>query len=105
MKKADNIFFAGQLSGVEGYMESAASGIIAGRNAVARFNNKNTLVLPNFTMIGALLNYITDSSVENFQPMGANFGILPPLENHIRDKKERYMAFSCRSLDWFDKNI
>ena len=70
LKKADNIFFAGQLSGVEGYMESAASGIIAGRNAVARFNNKNTLVLPNFTMIGALLNYITDSSDEFYRPNG-----------------------------------
>ncbi len=105
LKKNKNIFFAGQLSGVEGYMESAASGIIAGRNAVLRYKGEEALVLPEFTMIGALLNYITDSSVENFQPMGANFGILPPLENHIRDKKERYMAFANRSLNWFDTNV
>lgn len=105
LKKNSNIFFAGQLSGVEGYMESAASGIVAGRNAVSRFREEETLVLPKFTMIGALLNYITDLSVENFQPMGANFGILPPLENHIRDKKERYMALANRSLEWFNNNF
>ena len=56
-------------------------------------------------MIGALLNYICDEFVENFQPMGANFGILPALEQHIRDKRERYAAFSERSLNWFNKNI
>lgn len=100
--KNDKIFFAGQLSGVEGYMESAASGIIAGINAVRRFNGIDSLVLPNYTMIGALLNYITDSSVSNFQPMGANFGILPPLENKIKDKRERYMALSNRSLKYFE---
>ena len=54
-------------------------------------------------MIGALLSYICDDSVKNFQPMGANFGVLPPLDNHIRDKRERYMALSQRSLEWFDK--
>ena len=56
-------------------------------------------------MIGALLNYICDESVADFQPMGANFGIIPPLENHIRDKRERYAALSARSLDWFRDNI
>ena len=102
-KMANNLFFAGQLSGVEGYMESAASGIIAGINAAHRFYNKNPLILPCYTMIGALLNYITDETVSNFQPMGANFGVLPPLENHIRDKRERYMALANRSLDFFRK--
>lgn len=104
--KADkNIFFAGQLSGVEGYMESAASGIVAGINAAARIIGKDPLVLPQFSMIGALLGYITDPTVEKFQPMGANFGILPALDVKIRDKRERYMALSNRSLMWFDENI
>ncbi len=102
LKKHDNIFFAGQLSGVEGYMESAASGIMAAINAVNKLQNKPPLILPEFSMIGALLNYITDETVENFQPMGANFGILPPLDIHIRDKKERYAALSKRSLDYFE---
>ncbi len=105
LKIDDNVFFAGQLSGVEGYMESAASGIIAGINAANHILNKPELILPEFTMIGALLNYICDEFVENFQPMGANFGILPALEQHIRDKRERYAAFSERSLNWFNKNI
>ena len=101
LKANPNIFFAGQLSGVEGYMESAASGIIAGLNAVARLNETDPVILPKFTMIGALLGYITDESVSNFQPMGANFGIIPELLPHIRDKRERYMALSQRSLSWF----
>lgn len=104
LKKHDNIFFAGQLSGVEGYMESAASGILAAINAVNRLQDRQPLILPKISMIGALLDYITDESVENFQPMGANFGVLPPLDVHIRDKKERYAALSQRSLDYF-KNI
>ncbi len=103
LKSNKNIFFAGQLSGVEGYMESAASGIIAGINAAAAILKNEPLILPEFTMIGALLNYICDDSVENFQPMGANFGILPPLDVKIRDKKERYGALAQRSLDWFKK--
>ena len=102
LKKNNNIFFAGQISGVEGYMESAASGIIAGINAVNRLENIKPLILPKYTMIGALLSYICDESVKDFQPMGANFGILPQLETHIRDKRERYAAFSERSLNWFN---
>lgn len=105
LKTDGNIFFSGQLSGVEGYMESAASGIIAGINAAARLNGKNPLILPEFTMIGALLSYICNPAVTDFQPMGANFGIIPPLDPHIRDKRERYAALSDRSLDWFDKNF
>lgn len=100
--KLDNkIFFAGQLSGVEGYMESAASGIVAGINAVRHITAQDPLILPEFTMIGAILGYICDPTVVNFQPMGANFGIIPPLENHIRDKRERYAALAERSLKWF----
>lgn len=103
LKDNENIFFAGQLSGVEGYMESAASGIIAGLNAVARVCDTEPLILPKFTMIGALIGYITDESVVNLQPMGANFGIIPELVPHIRDKRERYMALSLRSLSWFEE--
>lgn len=105
LKKAKNIFFAGQLSGVEGYMESAASGIIAGINAANALLDKPVLVLPQISMIGALLNYITDPTVTNFQPMGANFGILPPLENHIRDKRERYAALAERSIKFLEDEI
>lgn len=101
----NDVFFAGQLSGVEGYMESAASGIVAGVNAVKFLKGEEPLILPDYTMIGALLNFITDKSVENFQPMGANFGIIPPLETHIRDKRERYAALSNRSLEWYKNNI
>ena len=102
LKSNSNIFFAGQITGVEGYMESAASGIIAGINAVRRLNNQEPLVLPKYTMIGALLGYISDQTVANFQPMGANFGIIPPLEQHIRDKRERYAALAERSLEYFE---
>ncbi len=103
LKKNSNIFFAGQLSGVEGYMESAASGIVAGINALAKLKNEEPLILPNFTMIGALLSYITDETVVDFQPMGANFGIIPSLEEHIKDKRERYMALAERSLKWYEE--
>ncbi len=101
LKNDANVFFAGQLSGVEGYMESAASGIIAGINAVRYIKNEQPLILPKYTMIGALLGFITDETVEKFQPMGANFGIIPPLDTHIRDKKERYAALAERSLSYF----
>lgn len=93
-----NIFFAGQITGVEGYMESAASGIIAGINAVRLARNEKAFVPDEYTMIGALAAYISDESVKYFQPMGANFGILEPIEPKIRDKKERYAALANRAL-------
>ena len=99
LKAQPNIFFAGQITGVEGYMESAASGIMAGKNAVLRAEGKPTAVLSEYTMIGALSRYISDESVSDFQPMGANFGILPPIEPKIRDKKERYSALAERALN------
>ena len=95
----ENLFFAGQITGVEGYMESASSGIMAGVNMVRKLQGKETLVLPETSMIGALSRYISDESVKNFQPMGANFGVLPPIEPKIRDKQERYAALSARGLD------
>ena len=99
LRKNLNIFFAGQITGVEGYMESAASGIMAGINAVRRAEGRESLVLSEYNMIGALSQYISDESVTNFQPMGANFGILPPIEPKIRDKRERYMALAQRALE------
>jgi methylenetetrahydrofolate--tRNA-(uracil-5-)-methyltransferase len=94
-----NIFFAGQITGVEGYMESASSGIMAGINAVRLAQGRESLMLSDLTMIGALTSYISDETVKNFQPMGANFGILPPIEPKIRDKRERYKALAQRALD------
>lgn len=105
LRENPNIFFAGQITGVEGYMESAASGIMAGKNAVLRANEKDTFVLDECTMIGALSRYISDGSVKNFQPMGANFGIFPPIEPKIRDKRERYMALAQRSLENIEEVI
>ena len=104
LKSNSNIFFAGQITGVEGYMESAAGGILAGINAIRRIQNKSKFVLPEETMMGALAHYISSSPAEDFQPMGANFGILPKIEPHIRDKKARYNALSDRSINIL-KNI
>lgn len=97
------IFFGGQISGVEGYMESAASGLMAGINLSKRLKGEETVILPEDTMIGALSRYISDESVKNFQPMGANFGVLPPLENKIRDKQERYMMLAQRGMESLKK--
>lgn len=98
--KADpNLFFAGQLTGMEGYMESAASGLMAGWNAAQRLLERETVVLPHETMIGALCRYLVGCDPAHFQPMGANFGILPPLGEQIRDKRVRYEALAQRSLD------
>ncbi len=99
LRSNDKIFFGGQITGVEGYMESAASGLMAGINLARRLLGEETVVLPQDTMIGALSRYISDESVKNFQPMGANFGVLPPLENKIRDKQERYMVLANRGMD------
>lgn len=93
------IFFGGQITGVEGYMESAASGLMAGINLAKRLRGEETVILPKDTMIGALSCYISDETVKNFQPMGANFGVLPPLEEKIRDKQERYMQLANRGMN------
>ena len=98
LRQDRKIFFAGQITGVEGYMESAASGIMAGINAFLFINGKPTLTLPETTEIGALSRYISDETVRDFQPMGANFGILPPLDVKIRDKQERYMKIAERGV-------
>lgn len=99
MKKYPNLFFAGQITGVEGYMESAATGVVAGLNAVRYLKGQTLMVPDNGTMIGALLNFISTSDPSNFQPMNANFGILPPLPIKIKNKKQRYNQYVQRSLD------
>ena len=103
-KLNNNIFFAGQITGVEGYVESISSGLVAGLNAVEKFLGKNVKVtFDNNTMIGALANYIS-SEKDNFQPMNANFGILKELEgNKIKDKKKRYEMLSNRALKLLEK--
>lgn len=99
LKNNPYLFFGGQITGVEGYMESAASGLMAGINLARRLCGEDTVILPHDTMIGALSRYISDESVKNFQPMGANFGVLPPLEEKIRDKQERYMQLANRGMN------
>lgn len=105
VKAQPNVFFAGQITGVEGYMESASSGIIAGINAVRLSQGRGLLELPKETMTGALADYISDETVKSFQPMGANFGILPPIEPKIRDKKERYSALAQRALAELEREM
>lgn len=105
LKRNPNLFFAGQITGVEGYMESASSGILAGKNAVRRLRGQQTLILPRETMTGALSAHVADSVSGDFQPMGANFGVLPPLDVHIRDKKERYRALAQRGLEKLDQAL
>ena len=105
LRSDPRIFFAGQITGVEGYMESAASGIMAGLNMARRLNGKDSLVLPSDTMIGALSRYISDESVTDFQPMGANMGILPPCPERIKDKQERYQRVADAALSSFGKAL
>lgn len=92
------LYFAGQITGVEGYMESASSGIMAGLNVARKILGEEEFVPSERTMIGALARYISNEAVENFQPMGANFGVLPPLDEKIRDKKLRYEKLAERGL-------
>ncbi|MEN6351169.1 MAG: methylenetetrahydrofolate--tRNA-(uracil(54)-C(5))-methyltransferase (FADH(2)-oxidizing) TrmFO [Syntrophomonas sp.] len=97
------VFFAGQITGVEGYMESAATGIIAGINAARSLSGHEPITPPSTTMIGALLDFITKARDSHFQPINANFGLLPALETRIRDKQKRYQAYAERALQAIDK--
>ncbi|WP_240375303.1 FADH(2)-oxidizing methylenetetrahydrofolate--tRNA-(uracil(54)-C(5))-methyltransferase TrmFO [Bacillus piscicola] len=97
-KGRDDLFFAGQITGVEGYVESAAAGLIAGRNAARLTSGETLKVFPAETVIGSLANYITTADPGNFQPMNANFGLLPPLDKRIKNKKERNEKLAERAL-------
>ena len=97
LKNHPNLFFAGQITGVEGYVESIASGLLAGINSVKQFKKEKKIIFPDTTMIGALTKYITTPR-KHFAPMNANFGILPELEEKIKDKKVRYEELAKRAL-------
>lgn len=99
LRKERRIYFAGQMTGVEGYIESAASGILAGINMAMALRQKPALLLPRDTMMGALAAYISDPTVVDFQPMGSNMGLLPPNPERIKDKSLRYQALAQRALD------
>lgn len=108
MKTNDNLFFAGQMTGVEGYVESAASGLIAGINAARLAENKQPIEFPAETAMGSMAHYITKTNPKGFQPMNVNFGLLPALEVKIRDKKARNQEYVNRSLQTiqnFVKNL
>ncbi|RYL92941.1 FADH(2)-oxidizing methylenetetrahydrofolate--tRNA-(uracil(54)-C(5))-methyltransferase TrmFO [Sporolactobacillus sp. THM19-2] len=98
-KVRENLFFAGQMTGVEGYVESAASGLIAGINAARYFSEKSCLVFSEESIIGSMAHYITSADPKHFQPMNANFGLLPPLQERVKDKKERAAGYATRALN------
>ena len=104
LKNKENIFFAGQITGVEGYVESIASGLCAGLNAYKLLKKEELATFPEQTVIGALSKYISSPN-EKFQPMNANFGILPPLEEEIKDKIKRYEKMAERSLHSMQNHI
>lgn len=104
LKTYPDIFMAGQITGVEGYVESAQSGMVAGINMARMLEGKEMLVFPNETVMGSLANYVINASKENFQPMKANFGILPDFSIRIK-KKERKAAYATRALDTMKKFV
>ena len=99
-KNNNNIYFAGQITGVEGYVESISSGLVAGINAANKFLEKEEIIFSKETMIGALAKYISTEN-DKFQPMNANFGILPCLDENIRDKKMKYTRLADRAIEFF----
>ena len=98
LQKEPRLFFAGQITGVEGYVESVASGLVAGINAARRLRNQPTLVFPQETALGALAHHLEGSPSVDFQPMNINFGIIPPLESRLKAKRERNLQISQRAL-------
>lgn len=102
-KRAAHLFLAGQLIGVEGYVESAAAGLVAGLNMARYLVGKEPVVFPRETAIGALLNHIVNAEIRHFQPMNINFGLFTPLNRRIKAKSERNRAFSARALGKIDE--
>lgn len=105
LKTKDNIYFAGQITGSEGYVCAIATGLYSAINIANRLNGKNNFVLEDITAIGAIIKYITEEK-KKFQPMGANFGIIKNITNSkIKDKKEKYRKLSEKSLEYLKKYI
>ncbi|WP_319995670.1 methylenetetrahydrofolate--tRNA-(uracil(54)-C(5))-methyltransferase (FADH(2)-oxidizing) TrmFO [Trichococcus shcherbakoviae] len=105
-QKRDDLFFAGQMTGVEGYVESAASGLLAGLNAARMANGQECVVFPKETMIGAMSHYITNTDSKHFQPMNANFGIIEPLGGKkIRDKQLKNQMIADKALAALDEFV
>ena len=102
-KDRDDLLFAGQMTGVEGYIESAASGLVAGVNAAYLAKGENPVIFPEQTAHGSMCKYITSAVAKHFQPMNANFGLMPPLEERIRDKKLKKQKIAERALDFLAK--
>lgn len=101
----DDLFFAGQITGVEGYMGNVATGLLAGINMARHLAGDPLVTLPPTTMLGALCHYVTHAESRHFQPMKANFGILPEIEPHIRDKRLRYQGYVTRALADLDSAL
>lgn len=99
LKQCPQVFIAGQLSGVEGYIESIASGLLCGLNMINYIENKQLISFPNTTMCGALVQYISHVEAKNFQPMSSNMGIIEPLDKKIKDKKEKYTLIANRGIN------
>lgn len=97
-RRREDVFFAGQITGVEGYVGNLGTGLVAGINAARWFNGQPLLTLPPTTMMGALCHYVTHADPREFQPMKANFGIMPPLENPPKGKRERAVEYAARAL-------
>jgi methylenetetrahydrofolate--tRNA-(uracil-5-)-methyltransferase len=102
-RERDDLFLAGQITGTEGYVGSSASGLVAGLNAARLARAQALVAFPQTTMIGALCHYVCDAEPDNFQPMKANFGLLPPLHPPVRKKRERYEAYARRALADLEK--
>lgn len=103
LKTRDTLFFAGQITGVEGYMGNAATGLLAGLNVSRLLEGKDPLVLPPETMLGSLCRYITEAESKTFQPMKAAFGLLPPLDNPPKDKRLRAQLMVDRAREAFGR--
>lgn len=105
-RKTDNsLYFAGQITGIEGYVGNVATGLVAAINIFRQHIGLSSWIVPQETMLGALCHYVTHTEEKHFQPMKANFGILPPLQNHIKNKRDRYAAYADRALAAMEQSV